>query len=119
MPDFRRMPLGQLILSCPPLLQIVSAKEHGAWRELQRRALVEQNPAAWDALMTRLWSSVLVWIYARAPEIAPATAELLAQRTIGEFKRRQMQMVHSSSDLPSYETFVNILKGLIAKLLTE
>lgn len=119
MPDFRRMPLGQLILYCPPLLQVLSTEERGAWRELQRRALVEQNQAAWDALMTRLWSSVLFWIYEYAPEVAPAAAELFAQRTIGEFKRQQTQTVNHPSDLPSHEALVNTLKGSIAQLLAK
>ena len=117
--DFRRMPLGQLILYCPPLLQVVSAEERWAWRELQRRALVEQNQAAWDALMTRLWSSVLFWIYECAPEMAPAAAERLAQLTISDFKRQQTQRVNSPADLPSHDALVNTLKGSIAKLLAE
>ena len=119
MPDFRRMPLGQLILYCPPLLQVLSGEERGAWRELQRRALVEQNQSAWDALVTRLWSSVLFWIYESAPEIAPAAAERLAQRTISDFKRQQTQKVNSPTDLPSHEALIHSLNESIAKLLAE
>jgi len=118
MPDFRHLPLGQLTLYCPPLLQVVSAEERGAWRELQRRALAEQNPAAWDALMIRLWSSVLFWIYECTPEMAPAAAQRLAQQVIGEFQRRQMRRLNHA-DLLNHETLIAHLKQLIAQLLVN
>lgn len=118
MPNFRHLPLGQLILYCPPLLQVASAEEQGAWRELQRRALTEQNPAAWDALMMRLWSSVLFWIYERIPEMAPAAAQRLAQQVIGEFQRRQMQRLNHT-DLLNHEILMAHLKQLVAQFLVN
>ncbi len=97
MPDFTLLPLDQpldqLIDFCPPLLHVTSAVERRAWHELQRRALVEQNPAAWDALIVRLWPTMLLWIYTYAPELAPARAEIIAQRTISEFQQRQSRPV--------------------------
>lgn len=119
MPNFRHLPLGQLILYCPPLLQVASAEEQGAWRELQRRALTEQNPAAWDALMMRLWSSVLFWIYERTPDMAPAAAERLAQRTITEFKRQQISVTNPDSPLLRHELLLADLQRLVERLLAE
>lgn len=88
MPDFRRLPLGQLTFYCPPLRQTLTVEEQGAWRELQRRAFGEQNPAAWDALVMLLWPTVLLHIYAFTPDIAPAAAERQAQQLLTTFKRR-------------------------------
>ncbi|MEZ4732019.1 MAG: hypothetical protein R3E79_33290 [Caldilineaceae bacterium] len=119
MPNFRHMPLGQLSLCCPPLLQVTSAEEQGAWWELQRRALVEQNPAAWDALLMRLWSSVLFWIYERIPDLAPAAAERVAQRAIAEFKRRQMAIPHDLTGLASHEALLADLQQVVAQLMAD
>jgi len=110
------MSLGQLTLYCPPLLHATSVEEQGAWRELQRRALVEQNPAAWDALVIRLWSSLLFWIYERAPDLAPAAAEGLAQRTLYEFRRRQTRVTADAPFLPSHELLLADLQQLIETL---
>ena len=118
MPDFRRMSLGQLTLYCPPLHQALSVEERGAWRELQRRALGEQNPVAWDALLRRLWPPVLFWIYARTPEIAPATADILAQRILTTFKRRHERTTNQAT-LPSHEQLMAELQQLIAQLLLK
>jgi len=118
MPDFRRMPIGQLTLYCPTLLQVISVEEQGAWRELQRRAWVEQNAAAWDALLTRLWPSVLFWIYDRVPDLAPAAAELVAQRAIAEFKRRQMATPHYTG-LASHEALLADLQQVVAQLMAD
>lgn len=118
MPDFRRMSLGQLTFYCPPLHQALSVEERGAWRELQRRALGEQNPVAWDALLTRLWPPVLFWIYARVPEIAPATAEMLAQRILTTFKRRH-ERITSQAALPNHEQILAELHQLIEGLFIQ
>lgn len=117
--DFRRMPLGQLSLYCPPLRQALSPEAQGAWRELYRRALGEQNPVAWDALLIRLWPTVLFEIYARAPELTPATAEMLAQRTLSAFKRRQTQANYTLPALPSLETLLFDLQHLIEQQLRK
>jgi hypothetical protein len=119
MPDFRRLPLSQLIHYCPSLLQVTSAETRSAWVELYRRALVEQNQAAWDALMIRLWPSLLYWIYARAPEISPATAERVAQRAIRELKRQSTTLFHRTSSLPDYEQLLTDLQRLVERLLAE
>lgn len=115
MPAFRRMPLSQLTLYCPLLHQAHSAAEQGAWRELYRRAVNEQNPAAWDALLMRLWPGLLYWIYTRRPDLAPATAERFAQHILSEFKRRQTV----TAPLPSHERLVADLQQLVERLLTE
>jgi len=119
MPAFRRLPLNQLILYCPPLLQATSAEARSAWGELYRRALVEQNQVAWDALMMRLWPSLLYWIYVAAPDSSPATAERIAQRTISEFKRQPLLSLYPTTALPDYEQLVTELQRLVARLLTE
>lgn len=116
MPDFRRMSLGQLTLYCPPLRQLLSAEEQGAWHELQRRALGEQNPVAWDALLTCLWPTVLFGIYECAPEIPPATAELLAQRILSVFKRRYERAANQAT-LPDHELLLADLLQLIEQSL--
>lgn len=119
MPDFRRLPLSQLILYCPPLLQATSFDARSAWVELYRRALVEENQAAWDALMIRLWPAILHWIYTHAPEVSPATAERIAQRAINEFKRQQITPPRSASLLPGYEQLVRDLQQSVALLLGD
>ena len=116
MPYFRRLPLGQLTLYCPPLRQTLSVEEEGAWRELQRRALGEQNPAAWDALLMRLWPTVLFAIYERTSEIPPATAELLAQRILSAFKRRHRFPV-TPATLPSHEWLLVELQQFVEQWL--
>lgn len=113
MPAFRRMSLSQLTLYCSPLHQAHASAEQGAWRELCRRAVNEQNPAAWDALLMRLWPSVLYWIYSRRPDLAPATAERFAQQILTEFKRRQTVI----AALPSHERLVADLQQLVERLL--
>lgn len=117
MPDFRRLPLSQLILYCPPLLQATSPDARGAWVELYRRALVEENQAAWDALLMRLWPAILHWIYSYAPEVLPATAERIAQRVINEFKHHQVSLPRADSPLPGYEQLVRDLHQVVARLL--
>lgn len=117
MPAFRRLPLGQLTLYCPPLPQVVTAEERAAWRELQRRALVEQNPTAWDALMMRLWPGVLAWIYARAPELAPTRAEQVAQQVISEFRRRQSHGPTASA--PTHAALLADLQQLVELRLAD
>ena len=97
MPDFTLLPLAQLIDFCPPLRQVTSAVARSAWHELQRRALIEQNPTAWDALLVRLWPSMLFWIYTQAPEMAPVRAEIIAQRAIGEFQRQHSRPLDHAS----------------------
>lgn len=119
MPDFRRLPLSQLIHFCPPLLQTTSVEARGAWAELYRRALGEQNQAAWDALMIRLWPSLLYWIYARVPEVSPATAERVAQRAIRELKRQSTSLFHRTSSLPDHEQLLTDLQRLVERLLGE
>lgn len=119
MPDFRRLPLSQLTLYCPPLLQATTAEARGAWGELYRRALIEQNHAAWDALMIRLWPSLLYWVYAYAPEIAPATAERVAQRAISEFKRQLTAPFQPAAFQPDHEQLVSDLQRLVEHLLAE
>jgi hypothetical protein len=117
MPDFRRLPLSQLIRYCPPLLQATSSDARGAWVELYRRALVEANQAAWDALLMRLWPAILHWIYSYAPEVSPATAERIAQRAINEFKHHQVPPPRADSPLPGYEQLVSDLHQVVARLL--
>ena len=119
MPDFRCLPLSQLILYCPALLQTTTAESRVAWLELYRRALVEQNQAAWDALMIRRWPVILSWIYTRAPEVAPSTAERLAQQTISEFQRQQATLTTAASPLPTYDQLLMRLQRLIEQLLEE
>ncbi|MCE7986119.1 MAG: hypothetical protein DYG89_33495 [Caldilinea sp. CFX5] len=119
MPDFRRLPLSQLILYCPSLLQAASAETRTAWVELYRRALVEENQAAWDALMLRLWPAILYWIYTYAPDVSPATAERIAQRAINDFKRQQITPPRSDSPLPGYEQLTSDLRQVVARLLGE
>lgn len=118
MPDFRRLSLGQLTLYCPPLRQALSGEEQGAWRELQRRAFLEQNPAAWDALVMRLWPTVLVGIYNYAPELAPAAAALLAQQILHTFKQRYTPMTTSSFRL-RHEQLLAELQQLITQHLLK
>lgn len=117
MPDFRRLPLSQLTLYCPPLLQATSPDARSAWVELYRRVLVEENQAAWDALMMRLWPAILHWIYAYAPELPPATAERIAQRAINELKRRQVPSPRTDSPLPGFEQLVSDLQQIVTYLL--
>lgn len=119
MPDFRRLPLSQLMLYCPPLLQASSVGPRSAWVELYRRALAEDNGAAWDALMVRLWPALLHWIYTYAPELSPATAERIAQHAINDFKRQQITSLHSTSPLPDYEQLVTDLQRAVERLLGE
>lgn len=118
MPDFRHLPLSQLILYCPSLLQATTAESRVAWLELYRRALVQQNQAAWDALMMRLWPAILYWIYSRAPEVTPATAERFAQQTISEFQRQQSVNV-ADSPLLTYDQLLMSLQQLIEQLIEE
>ena len=117
MPDFRRMPLGQLTLYCPPLRPPLSGDGRGAWSELQRRALGEQNPVAWDALLMRLWPTVLFWIYERVPEMSPATAERLAQQILNAFKHRHLRTM-PAVPLPSHELLLAELHQLVTQLLS-
>ncbi len=118
MPDFSLMPLHQLLRVCPPLLQVTSAADARAWQELQHRALVEQNPAAWDALLVRLWPSILFWIYANAPEMTPAVAEILAQRVIGVFKRQHIRPDSHTVELPNHLTLIADLRRTVIQVLT-
>ena len=118
MPDFRRMPLGQLTLYCPPLRQPLSVEGRGAWCELQRRALGEQNPVAWDALLMHLWPTVLFGLYERVPEMTPATAERLAQQILTAFKRRHLRTPPVAT-LPSHERLLADLHQLITQILSE
>jgi len=118
MPDFRHLPLRQLIYYCPSLLQATTAENRSAWVELYRRALVEQNGAAWDALMMRLWPALLYWIYSRAPDISPATAERFAQQTISEFQRQQATATADSS-LLTYDQLLMNLQRLIVQVLAQ
>lgn len=119
MPDFRRLPLSQLILYCPPLLQVTSAEARGAWAELYGRALGERNQAAWDALMIRLWPGILHWIYACTPEVSPAMAERIAQRIISEFKHQQITPLNPHLPRPNYTELVTDLQRLVERLLCE
>ena len=117
MPDFRRMSLGQLTLYCPPLRPPLSVEGRGAWSELQRRALGEQNPVAWDALLMHLWPTVLFWIYERTPEISPATAERLAQQILSAFKHRHLRTT-PSVPLLSHERLLAELHQLVTQMLS-
>lgn len=119
MPDFRHLPLSQLILYCPSLLQATTTESRVAWLELYRRALVEQNQAAWDALMMRLWPALLYWIYNHAAEVSPAAAEQIAQRVISEFKRHRTTATTTHSPLPTYDQLLMNLQRLIEQLLEE
>ncbi len=90
MPDLTTIPLEQLLQYCPPLTQPLSPDAEAAWQELQRRALLQRNDAAWDALVAQLWSAIFIWIYERMPDIVPADAELLTQKTIWAFRQEQI-----------------------------
>ncbi|MEZ4870507.1 MAG: hypothetical protein R3C14_54765 [Caldilineaceae bacterium] len=119
MPDFHQLPLDQLLLTCPPLLQIATPVEAAAWRELLRRALVERNDGAWDALVLRLWTAVLFWVYARVPEIPPAAAELYTHRTLWEFRRRHLHSTMSQPRLLDAVTITALLQECIASILEQ
>ncbi len=110
MPDFRRMSLNQLRAFCPPLLQVTSAVERDAWAELQQRALVAQNPAAWDLLLLCLWPSLLSWIYAYAPETSPAVARRFALRVLCQFQRQQLAPIsHTTLIVQLHHTVIQLL----------
>lgn len=103
MPDPTTLPLDELLSHCPPLTQTQTTENAVAWHELERRAFHLQNDAAWDALVDRLWPSVLTWIYAYIPDLPPATAEQLAQQTIlalRQQQRRPLSSPTSAADSP-------------------
>ena len=100
MSDFSLLPLEQLLHYCSPLTEPLLPEAQAAWHELQRRAFVEHSDAAWDALVTRLWSAVLCWLYMRVPEIAPDDAERLTQSTIWCYQHRQRIHLQSTSLQP-------------------
>lgn len=106
MPDLTTLPLEQLLHRCPPLTQPLTPEDEAAWQELQRRALLQRNDAAWDVLVAQLWSVIFIWIYERAPDTAPATAELLTQQTIWAFRQEQIPNgpMRNSSGLPASST---------------
>ena len=90
MPDLTTLPLNQLLQRCPPLTQPLSHADEAAWAELERRAFYERSDAAWDALVGRLWSTVIAWLYIQKPDLAPADAELVTQRTIWAFYQERI-----------------------------
>jgi hypothetical protein len=106
MPDLTTIPLDQLLQRCPPLTHTLSPDAEAAWQELQRRALLQRNDAAWDALVVQLWSVIFIWIYERVPDIVPADAELLTQKTIWAFRQEQIPdgPMLNSSGLPASST---------------
>lgn len=85
MPDLTAMPLAELLQYCRPLTQQFVHADESAWHELLRRALVQRNDSAWDALIQRLWPIVLHWIYTDFPDTTPAEAERVAQLAIWSF----------------------------------
>ena len=103
MPELTTIPLEQLLQHCPPLTQPLSLDAEAAWQELQRRALLQRNDAALDALVAQLWSAIFIWMYERMPDIVPADAELLTQKTIWAFRQEQIPdgPMRNSSGLPA------------------
>lgn len=89
MPDLRDLPLDQLLLYCTPPLPSELPQREAAWCELQRRVLAG-NEAAWDALVSALWDNVLTWLYARVPNLAPASAERLTQLVLLTLRSRYL-----------------------------
>ncbi|MCB0124084.1 MAG: hypothetical protein KDE58_17640 [Caldilineaceae bacterium] len=96
MPDLTTVPLPQLLASCRPLTQQLAPADEAVWRELLRRALLQRNDSAWDALVQRLWPVVLHWTYLGLPDTSPAEVERVAQLAIWTFLQEQL-----ASNVPS------------------
>ncbi len=116
MPDLTSIPLEQLLKECPPLTQRLTAAADSAWHELLQRALVDQNDAAWDALINCLWFPIFAWLYAQAPNLPPAGAERMAQQVLLALRRDAVGAT-AAPHLTTAATLVQFLQEQISLVL--
>jgi len=87
-----------------------------AWAELLQRALVEQNDAAWDLLVNCLWFPIIAWLYERAPNQSPATAEQIAQQVLLALRAQALDTT-VKPDLATTTRLIQFLQGQLDQLL--
>jgi hypothetical protein len=86
MSRLNQVALNKLTRQCNHCLQHTPDAECRACRELLRRALRQANDGAWDASVPLLWPTILRWIYAARPDLAPGAAARIAHRALRRFR---------------------------------